>query len=332
MGAIVPGGDVNGDPLLVGANKTSAYPRESMHAVLLRLADDPASFFSIPRRNIVQKLLRFVNNRGRAPNLSTLRFNRVIAHSLGDHFDMISTDRNDNIIVPYVTDEVCVRDQLGRLVDRKIGAKGDHGAPICCVEDCSGRVFVSEGRLGCVRVFREDGSVERDIGAGQIKSPRGLALSPCDAILYVAAYEEHIVKAYNADTGAFVRNIGEDVLVYPKGVATLWSGQIAVSMRPQNRGAFVILCDVYGARIRRILCDEYMHPGQIAVDANENLYCVNEIDDNVVVFSADGRVLCCFGGKEAAQGCLDFPAGIAIDSEGGVVVSDGSTLKLFTSA
>jgi sugar lactone lactonase YvrE len=325
------------------------------------LVHDPASFLAVVPNDCLTALRPFVCRNGWVRDPAALKFSRVRVPGRGvptqqgnflvfprppicDH--MLCFDRADNLIGTVGgLNEVHVYNQQGAVI-RKVGTASDHAEPGPCVADTRGRLFVSEHNIGCVHVFDSDGQFQRSIGAGQIRRPRGVALSPDESILYVVAWAQHVVRAYSTESGAFLRDIGAGRLHTPSVVAVLSTGEIVVpaprskSLDGVREGCFHVFA-ADGTHLRSLCNNNIGSQCQVAVDHDNNLYtadaCTYEVQ---VLSSADGHELGRFGGKGARTWWRNTdnglfagqPAGIAIDSAGNVAASDGRMVQLFKCA
>jgi sugar lactone lactonase YvrE len=307
----------------------------SVRELLHRLALDPTSLLSVFPLDVRTLLSEFFRLRrcGRVANPAALVLARTVLDWPQNLPVMLHFDCDDHLLLPLPYDhEVRVYDQQGQFI-RKVGALySDHEHPDACVADSRGRVFVSEGGTRCVHVFNADGRFERAIGMGEAPSVDGLDLSGDESILYVASAHSSIVKSYCTDTGAFLRDIGAGHVKEPTGVAVLSTGHIAVSSSVYDGKVHIFAAD--GAVVRSFGGGELMYPRQIAVDQGDNLYVVNANANNIVVFSADGRVIGRFGCNRVTDGLYGYPWGVAIDSTGNVAVSEfaGRRVRLYKSA
>jgi DNA-binding beta-propeller fold protein YncE len=67
---------------------------------------------------------------------------------------------------------------------------------------------------------------------------------------------------------------------------------------------------------------QFRFPAMIAVDADSNVYVVDQHNHRVQKFDSAGRFLTSCGEKGAGPGQFDYPFGIAVNSRGEVYVSD----------
>jgi sugar lactone lactonase YvrE len=326
------------------------------HRDFLPLARDALLFFSVLPKDaflMIAELLR-CRRRGVVRDPNALQFDRAVLRSFKWPMSWLCLDQSENLVLPlYTKNEVHVYSQLGTLV-RKVGVpKVHHNSPYACVVDSRGRLFVSESKRACVMVFRADGSPEGSIGNSyDISGARGLDLSLDELVLYVVSFHSGTVKSYRTDTGALVGRIGNGRLKSPMGVAVLSNGHIAVSSCHHNSELFIFTAD--GAVVRSFGYGELDYPRQIAVDSRDNLYVTNGGPCDVVVYSPDGRKIGRLGhdasGKYTttkttpsgyddtrnggtADGQFLIPSGIAIDSQGNVIVAEykGRRVQFFKS-
>lgn len=119
-------------------------------------------------------------------------------------------------------------------------------------------------------------------GEGYFTEPRGVAVDPERGYLYVADTKNNRVQQFDLDTGAVVDVWGEDGSDEPPDFA--W-------------------------------------PGDVAVDANGNVYVV-DISDRIRKFTWDGSLVASFGASGSGAGEMRVPVGIAVGDDGRIYVAE----------
>lgn len=158
--------------------------------------------------------------------------------------------------------------------------------------DDNDRLFVSDGKLRHVLVFNAKHEVEATINEGMV-DPNGLAVDSENRLLYVVDTQQDQVLVYDADTFKLLRRIGS---VGPKHTLT-------------TPGDFAA-------------------PTNVALDADQNVYVTDTLNDRVEIFDADGNFISTFGKNCDGPGCFQRPKGIAIDSDGHIWVGDPMSDRL----
>jgi DNA-binding beta-propeller fold protein YncE len=256
------------------------------------------------------------------------------------HFRFLCVDKYNDVVLSKFVEEyeanLIVYDQHGEVV-RRINEEALNA--IACTADTRGRLFVSKHCSGDVSIYSPTADdepaeerPERNIRIRPILGAGGLALSLDESILYVTGdYMVCCVRAYQVDTGAFIRNIGVGHLQHPTGVVALTGDRIAVSSCVDAGTVHIFAAD--GSVLRSFGAGALKYPSQIAADADDNLYVANQSAHNVVVYSsADGSVLHSFGTKGRAAGQFKYPSGIAVDSAGTIIVADKKRVQFFKAA
>ena len=67
---------------------------------------------------------------------------------------------------------------------------------------------------------------------------------------------------------------------------------------------------------------QFLWPGALVTDSNENLYLTDQADNKIVVFDKDGGSVAKWGETGSGQGQLLGPSGLAFDSNENLFVSD----------
>jgi DNA-binding beta-propeller fold protein YncE len=152
--------------------------------------------------------------------------------------------------------------------------------------DDDDRLFVSDGKLHHVSVFSPKHELQDQITEGLV-DPVGLAIDTTNRFLYVVDTQQDQVIVYDADTFKLLRRIGT-------------GGKNHTLTSPGDFGA----------------------PQGVAIDADENIYVTDTLNDRVEIFDADGNFISTFGKNGDGPGFFERPKGIAIDGDGHIWVAD----------
>jgi DNA-binding beta-propeller fold protein YncE len=86
--------------------------------------------------------------------------------------------------------------------------------------------------------------------------------------------------------------------------------------------------DLTGQYLRKIAAENF-YPDAIATDSKGNVYAVSTYGSVVLVFDSNGNVIRKFGSSGTANGQLDYPSDITVDSAGRIYVVDQNKLQIF---
>ena len=67
---------------------------------------------------------------------------------------------------------------------------------------------------------------------------------------------------------------------------------------------------------------EFIWPGGLVADSDENLYLTDQADSKVVIFDKEGGFIAKWGEEGSGEGQMFRPSGIALDSQGNLLISD----------
>jgi hypothetical protein len=289
---------------------------------LRALSADTAAFFSVIPKDVMFMLCAFMGQRRpRVAPFTHLQRTVTIPIRSDASVQFMCMDESDNfVLVDRSKDEVNVYNTAGALI-KTVGGVADHAGPIACVVDSRGTFYVSEHRLGCVRIFNQSGVFKRDIGATQIGHPCGLDLSNDEALLYVACAANGFVYVFNISTGDVLTQIG---VLSPRGVAVLSTGQIAVSSGlSSDRCLYVLNQD--GSFVRKTPELNMMPSYTLVVDADDNIY----VEDlyRYAVYVHRPAALDSYVEKPTA---LRNANGFAICRDGSLALFSGVNIQLFS--
>jgi DNA-binding beta-propeller fold protein YncE len=191
-------------------------------------------------------------------------------------------------------------------------------------------VYVSDAASSLVRVYTRGGARLRELGAGELERPTGLALDRERRLLYVSdtssrKSQQHRVRAFSLDD-ATVRDVGarageptkgdgDGRFYFPTYLALDARGNLYVS-DSMNFRIQVFAPD--GSFVRKF-GENGDGPGTfsrlkgLAFDSFGNLYAVDGGHSNVQIFNAEFQPLMWFGGYAKKIEYFDVPSGIAID-------------------
>ena len=185
----------------------------------------------------------------------------------------------------------------------------------------SGEMFVINYSGNCIQVMnKQQGNVLRTIGSGgsgnlQFSTPHDITIH--GEMVYVTDYSNSRVQKFTT-SGKFISTFGsygsgDGQLNYPRGLCIDPDGKIYVSESSSNR------ISVFNAdeSFDRHITGNLSGPWGLAFDPSGNLHVANNGSGNIVVYTSEGKY-----SKTYGQGSVRSPAGIAIDCEGYVFVSE----------
>jgi len=202
-------------------------------------------------------------------------------------------------------------------------------SPIGIAVDARGVVFVSDVTLKRVYGFDPKGKLVLAIGKGEeLPRPTGLAIDPATNRLYVSDTKLHKIRVYDANTGAFVKEIGdrgteEGKFNFPTNLF-IRGDKLYVG----DTGNFrVQILDLEGKFMKKIgqLGDrlgDLARPKGIGVDSDGHIYVVDAAFDNFQIFNEEGKLLLYIGEAGAGPGKFWLPAGMYIDERDRIYVAD----------
>ena len=201
-------------------------------------------------------------------------------------------------------------------------------APIGIATDGDGSFWVADAELGIIAHLLPDGTTLAPIGAGELERPTGLARDPDSGRLYVADTYGHVIREFSRD-GEPLRTFGKrghDAagFNYPTHLA-IRDGELYVTDTMNSR---VQILRIDSGEILRsvgrrgLYTGNLVRPKGVATDADGNIYVVESLYDNLLIFNNKGQFLMPIGGVGHEVGKFYLPSGVAVDDLGRIFVAD----------
>ena len=179
----------------------------------------------------------------------------------------------------------------------------------------SDEMFLVSYGGNCIQVMNKQGNVLRTISSNEVSGPSAIAIR--GEMIYVAENTNNHVQKFTT-SGEYISTFGsygsgDGQLYSPRGICIDPDGKIYVSELSNNRISVFNADESFDHHISGNL----NKPWGLAFDPSGNLHIVNYGSSNVVVYTSEGKY-----SKSYGQGSVHNPAGIAIDCEGYMFVSE----------
>ncbi|MGA2052797.1 MAG: hypothetical protein ABSH19_05740 [Opitutales bacterium] len=206
--------------------------------------------------------------------------------------------------------------------------------------DSDGDVYVTDG-AGMVHRITPDGDVEVSSGAGTFLAPIGATTAP-NGNLIVADWQTATVKSLSPDGNSFsvlASTATSPFLQNPVSVATDAQGDVFVASIDNNSivkiapdgtvSTFAGTPGQSGSTDGTLANALFSEPRGLATDADGDLFVADEGNSNIREIFPDGTVTTVAGGTSpgstdgvgSAAG-FNQPRGLAVDSDGDIIVAD----------
>lgn len=183
------------------------------------------------------------------------------------------------------------------------------------------KIYMYDRKFAYVRAFGTGNSSD---GVGDVAEPGGLAVS--NGYLFVADTKNNRVSYFSIAGATIGYLLNTGMLNRPMGLATTRDGNLIVTSLNDNKvlkfsttGNILFVIGGTGS-----LKGQFNLPVAVAVDAQNNLYVLDQQNHRVQKFDATGKFI-----REFGASVLRYPAGIAVDRAGSVLVGDGGQFYKF---
>ncbi len=202
--------------------------------------------------------------------------------------------------------------------------------PIGLAVDGADNIYVADGELNKIFVFRPDGEFDRMLDTGDwLKRPSALAIDRVRQRLYVVDTPAHDIKVVDLPAGTVHSVIGRrgearGEFNFPSFATLDRQGRLAVTdsmnMRIQifdSEGQLVSSFGKHGDG-----SGDFSAPKGVALDSDGHVYVADAGFDNVQVFDENGKLLLFWGTSGQDAGKFWLPAGVLIDAQDRIYVAD----------
>ncbi|MCB1954299.1 MAG: 6-bladed beta-propeller [Rhodocyclaceae bacterium] len=200
--------------------------------------------------------------------------------------------------------------------------------PIGIVSDPDGSTWVADAELGLVAHLAPGGDTLPPLGEGVLTRPTGIVQRKDNGHLIVADTHAHALFEFSPD-GTLIRRLGQrghepGTFNYPTFLA-IAGDRLYVTDTMNSRvqilridsGEFL---DTVGRR--GLYVGELVRPKGVATDIDGNVYVVESLYDNLLIYNSQGQFLMPIGGNGKEVGKFYLPSGVAVDGLNRVLVSD----------
>lgn len=211
--------------------------------------------------------------------------------------------------------------------------------PIGLAVDGGDNVYVADGELNKIFVFRPDGEFDRMLDtADWLKRPSALAIDPARQRLYVVDTPAHDIKVLELPTGKVLSVIGSRGVArgqfnFPTYAALDRQGRLAVTdgmnMRIQIFDSEGQVVSAFGKNGDG--SGDFSAPKGVALDSEGHVYVADAGFDNIQVFDETGKLLLFWGASGQEAGKFWLPTGLQIDTQDRIYVADSynSRVQIF---
>jgi len=228
--------------------------------------------------------------------------------------------------------------------------RGPFDSPHGVAVDPAGNVYVADTGDNCIQKFSSAGTFitrwgTAGSGNGQFNQPYRVAVDTSGNV-YVADTGNNRIQKFTS-TGTFLTKWGsagdgDGQFNQPRGVAVDTSGNVYVADMNNNRiqkftstGTFLTK---WGIPSLDVIDGSFREPCGVAVDTSGNVYVADSRNHRIQKFTSTGTFISKWGyhaahSGPAADGQLNYPCGVAVDTAGNVYVADtdNDRIQKFTS-
>jgi signal transduction histidine kinase/sugar lactone lactonase YvrE len=240
----------------------------------------------------------------------------------------IAKDSSNNIyVVDSGNNRVQKFDNNGNYLSQfGSGGSGDgqFATPLGIVIDNSDNIYVADSGNNRIQKFNSSGGYIGEFGSagsgdGQFSYPTGMGLDSSGNI-YLADTGNSRIQKFNS-SGNYLSQFGS----YGSGDGQ-FDGPVAVEVSVLNR---IIVSDQANNRVQVFNIDG-VYGGQLGIsaptgldsDSQGNIYVVSGGSNNIQLYDPNGSLIQEYGSFGSGDGEFNFPAGVKLDGNGNVFVSE----------
>lgn len=257
-------------------------------------------------------------------NIEKAKFNRPMGLTRGNDFLYVA-DTENSVIKKFRED--------GTLVDAWRGFR--RPVAVTVIGDF---VYVADFLTDRISKLTSNGALIAQWGGygkseGEFDAPSGIA-ADSNGYVYVADFYNHRIQKFTGD-GKFVMQWGDQGrrsgrFHYPTDVATNSSGEVFVADAYNHRiqkftpeGVYLTQWGGVGFGISGEWYGWFRLAKAVAVDSRDDVYVADAFNYRVQKFTEKGELLGVWGkGQPGEEQLVQYPAGVAVASDGAVYVSD----------
>jgi hypothetical protein len=248
----------------------------------------------------------------------SLKFIRAFSFVPNDVIDIITGFSDVCIIQGIFKMSLSQNHQFHKTWSMAYFRGGDSGEKQLQMMQSDG-LILSSYSTGNVDIFRN----EKLFNIVSLSNPCHVTVA--NSVVYVADWFSHVVRLYTLPTGGFIRNIGENNLSFPSGVAvSSTSGEIFVSEFGNHRITVFSETGVIRRQWGKFGHDagEFHFPKHV-VHNRDKIYVVDFYNNRIQVFLDSGEFLFAFGDKH-----LNEPTCLAISAFNEIIVTEKENKRI----
>ena len=248
----------------------------------------------------------------------------------------VDPDTGDIHVADSINDRVNIYSDTGTYI-KPYGSEtsDDRGLPYPAgvTIDRQGHRIVTD-ETHAVSIYTRDGKLKKRFGKegggrGEFNGPEGVAADNA-GLLYIADKDNSRVQVCNM-AGECVLVIGDrdpGRLEEPIDVAIDGDGDIYVTDPEAKQVSIYTASGQYKSSITTAdIPQQDWYPRYVAVDGNRQIY-ISDWSNHCVHVLKDGRHIQQIGSKGDREGCFNWPAGISLSPDGGLIVCDNGNHRI----
>ena len=187
-----------------------------------------------------------------------------------------------------------------------------------CIAFYQNKIFVTQGRAGCLFVYDLNGAFDRQVGTpgngeGQLNRPHGIAINESNGDIFVCDYGNNRVEIFSKDF-LFKSQLGQGTLKSPTDIKLTNESIYVLSLSNPFLYSFNYDLTPSQNAVPNSISNQLKRPYAFCVDGGGN-FIVSDYDRNsIAIFNRQGELV------HRISDSVQSPTGVTLDARGRIIL------------